>query len=261
MPTKIEWTDATWNPIVGCTKVSPACENCYAERMANRLAGMGRRGYVDVVENGRWNRKTAFVKSVLNLPLRWRKPRRVFVCSMSDFFHETAELDWQEQIWRVALSAIRNGHTMQFLTKRPKLAVERIPILMNRIFGTAPWKLPEGLWLGVTAEDQRQWSERLNDLDAIPATTKFASVEPMVGPVVPHGLKSLQWVICGGETGPGFREINPDWARLLRDKCSESAIPFFFKQMSGKAEIPEDLRIREFPVSEIDWKAKRGMRQ
>ncbi len=271
MPSKIEWCDETWNPIIGCSKVSAGCKNCYAERMAWRQWCM-RPGceYGDVLEatgrtmfriwagnpsagldesdekiKHRWNGKTAFVPSALDKPLHWRKPRRIFVCSMGDLFHETVPYDWQEQVFRVMWKTPR--HTYMLLTKRIDDACLRIRRLQSRFVRRA---LPN-VWLGVTAENQATADARIPVLMQIPAAKRFVSVEPMLGPVhMPHywmdpdgfsehdGEVGLDWVICGAETGPGKRPMENRWALDLARQCSEGGVPFLFKKDStGRREL------------------------
>ena len=241
--TKIEWADAVWNPITGCTPVSEACDNCYAKRMANRLAG--RYGYPADDPF-----RVTFHPDKLDEPLRWKKPRRIFVCSMGDLFHEDVKKDWIDSVWSTMAEA--RQHTFQVLTKRPERMREYI--LDRKRKG---WK-PDcnNIWLGVTAENQARVNERIPILLQIPAAVRFVSIEPMLGPVdltdivikrqvgedhidvlrcdvdpaddLYHG-STLDWVICGGETGPGARPMHPDWVRSLRDQCLEAHVPFFFK--------------------------------
>jgi protein gp37 len=274
MSTKIEWTNETWNPVIGCDKISPGCDNCYAERMAARLANMGQtETYGNVVTwgnsetppefslaNGQWCGKTHFVESALNKPLHWKKPRMIFVCSMGDLFHESVPFEWIDKVMTVIASCPQ--HTFQVLTKRPNRmkewfeykdhlwknegmkGPERIRYLAWHNYGKMIeheefWPL-QNLWLGVTAEDQKRADERIPILLQIPAVKRFLSIEPMLGAIdllkeYPVGKGSvtygalLDWIICGGETGPGARPIHPDWVRSLRDQCIETNTPFFFK--------------------------------
>jgi protein gp37 len=249
MPSKIEWTDETWNPVVGCSKISAGCENCYAQKMACRLAHMGNRAYQDVVRvsdqgiplPGRWNGKTAFVETALYKPLHWKKPRRIFVCSMGDLFHESVPFKWVHQIWDIMKACPQ--HTFMILTKRPEKMKRDIELVyMKERMGWAKgfW---QHVWLGVTAENQETADERIPVLLQIPAAVRFVSVEPMLWrvdltPWLPRFLDfsyttdpaRLDWIICGGESGPGARPLHPDWARSLRDQCQDAEVPFFFKQ-------------------------------
>lgn len=248
--TKIEWADKTWSPITGCTKISEACEHCYAERMSKRLAG--RCGY-DKDEPF----KVTLHRDKYNEPIHWRKPSRIFVCSMGDLFHEKVSFRSIALIFEMMHSA--KHHTYMILTKRPERMAEFVA------WFTGPeWR---GAWpdeyhhvmLGVTCENQARADERIPILLQTPAAVRFVSVEPMLGPVdltkipwiedpiVPGDRRNalfeiwdpafpmrltrhkLDWVICGGESGPGARPCHPDWARSLRDQCQESGTAFFFK--------------------------------
>jgi len=209
---KIEWTDETWNPVTGCAKVSPGCRNCYAERMSARLEAMGN-----------WKYRNGFRLTVhtgaLEEPLRWRKPRRVFVCSMSDLFHKDVGVGFLERVFHVMQSCPE--HTFQVLTKRPERAAE--------LAGVLPW--PENVWVGTSVEDEAR-RFRIEQLARIPARVRFLSCEPLLGPLELREpwLSWLSWVIVGGESGPGARPMHPDWPRKLRDDCVDAGVPFFFKQ-------------------------------
>lgn len=239
---RIEWTDATWNPITGCTPVSEGCEHCYAKRMANRFKG--RFGYPDDDPF-----RVTFHEDRLYEPMSWKKPRRVFVCSMGDLFHEDVQLDWIEQIFERMREY--DLHEYMLLTKRPSRVLEYWKWRKEIWLGghmTSRW--PNNVWLGVTAENQRTADERIPILLQTPAAVRFVSVEPMLGPVaiqtyLPATLPrldraisgtrgaDLDWVICGGESGPGARPMHPNWARSLRDQCATARVPFFFKQWGG----------------------------
>ena len=257
MSTKIEWCKETWNPVVGCTKVSEGCTNCYAERMAYRLACMGRKPYTDGVVagegedggamRGRWTGKIGIAAGSTWLkPLHWKKPRMIFVCSMGDLFHANV---FGIEIWTV-LEMVRRcpRHTFLFLTKQP--ANLRGFLKWYYDHETIESPIPN-LWLGVTAENQEAADERIPILLDTPASVRFISHEPSLGALNPD-LDGIDWVICGGESGPGARPMHPDWARSLRDQCQAAGVPFFMKQMSGKTKaerhaIPDDLMIREYP--------------
>ena len=249
--TKIEWTDATWNPIVGCSVVSPGCTNCYAMRLDEKA---------------------------LSQPLRWRRPRKIFVCAHSDLFHEATPDEWIDRVF--AVMALCPQHTFQVLTKRPKrmrdyfstcppalrraAVIDRMYEIMRAehrgYFTAIAWPLPN-VWLGVTAEDKTRADERIPDLLATPAAKRFVSVEPMLGALNLRRIRiapnhhtiidalegyalteksswsgsgcehtKLDWVICGSESGPGARPMHPDWARSLRDQCAAAGVPFFMKQ-------------------------------
>ena len=247
MATKIEWGDETWNPITGCSKISEGCQNCYAERMSKRLAG--RFGYPADKPF-----KVTLHEDKLDEPLKWRKPRRVFVCSMGDLFHENvpdkAIIDVLSVIAECEYQKL--NHVFMILTKRPGRMLELFTngtihndvwVQTSRGCNAEPslWPLPN-LWLGVTVENQQRADERIPILLQIPAAKRFVSVEPMLGSVdltfdagTGQGLRDsffsygLDWVICGGETGPGARPMHPDWVRSLRDQCTAAGTPFFFK--------------------------------
>ena len=219
--TQIEWTDRTWNPVTGCTKVSPGCRHCYAERMSERLKKMGLNKYQD-----------AFTPTLhydaLDEPSRWKKPSRIFVCSMSDLFQATVYFSF---VYHVMKQVRENPHhQFQFLTKR---AERMFDFFCNYYLHSMSsfYDLPENCWLGVSVEDQDRLC-RAGWLVKIPAAVRFLSVEPMLGPVrdIPRGIS---WVICGGESGPGARPMDPAWVRELRDECLDKRIPFFFKQWGG----------------------------
>lgn len=226
-PHKIAWCTETWNPIIGCSHASPGCDHCYAERMAARQVAIGTRGYAEVVENGRWNGRTALVKSELEKPLRWRNPHRVFVCSMSDLFHESVRFEWIERVIEVARQTPK--HTYLLLTKRAmRLKIVLDPHLRSDTF--KHWPLPN-VHVGVTIENQKQADARLRWLPQFPAAKRFVSVEPMLSHVdLSMYLCDIDGVICGGESGPGARPVHPDWVRSLRDQCAEAGTKFMFKQ-------------------------------
>ena len=254
--TNIEWTDYSWNPIVGCSKCSPVCLNCYAERMACRLAHMNIRAYQDVTEGDednwfrRWNGKTEFRPEELKKPLRWKKPRRIFVCSMGDLFHETA--DFKNILSVFSIMERCRQHTFVVLTKRPQRMLD---FCGNYGIGSGNvW--PSNIWAGVTTENQKMADERIPLLLRVPAPIHFISVEPMLSGVniqryfrghktgadIPQGwfrLHGIDWTICGSETGPGARPMAIEWAKSLRDQCVSAKVPFFFKKMilaSGQKE-------------------------
>lgn len=241
MSTKIEWCEESWNPITGCTPVSDGCKNCYARRMANRLRG--RFGYPkeDPFE-------ITFHPDKLDQPLHWKKPRMIFVCSMGDLFHKDVEKAWIDLVFE-RMNIYAKQHTYLILTKRP----ENIPADKWQPY----WK---NIWLGVSVENQEAADQRIPTLLKIPAAKRFVSIEPILGPVdlrkwsctsckngteIPALLIShhygggcgvcmnkpkLDWVIVGGESGPGARPMHPDWVRSVRDQCIDAGIPFFFKQ-------------------------------
>lgn len=209
----IEWTDATWNPVSGCTKISPGCKNCYAARMAKRLQAMGQPNYA----NGF---KTTLHEHALNIPLRWRQSRYVFVNSMSDLFHADVPLSYIQQVFRIMHEA--NWHQYQVLTKRSERLLQSDQYL--------DWS--PNIWMGVSVENSK-YKFRIDDLRRTEARVKFLSLEPLLGPLPNMNLTGIDWVIVGGESGPGARPINPDWVREIRDQCAKASIPFFFKQWGG----------------------------
>lgn len=210
---KIEWTKSTWNPLTGCTKISPGCKNCYAERMAKRLQAMG----VDKYRNG-------FILSVhedvLNEPLTWLKPQTIFVNSMSDLFHKDVPIEFIQKIFDVMRRA--HWHQFQILTKRP----ERLLELDDQI----DW--PKNVWMGVSVEND-SYLQRIDILRNTHAAIKFLSLEPLLGPLQNINLEGIDWVIVGGESGPYSRPIQPEWVRNIRDQCTQAHVPFFFKQWGG----------------------------
>ncbi|MCU0863476.1 MAG: phage Gp37/Gp68 family protein [Planctomycetes bacterium] len=209
----IEWTEATWNPVTGCTKISAGCKNCYAERMARRLQGMG-------VPNYRNGFELTVHEHAVDLPLSWRKPQVVFVNSMSDLFHRDVPLAFLQRVFAVMQAATE--HRFQVLTKRADRLQELAPSL--------PW--PDNVWMGVSVEDDRQ-RHRIDHLRATPAVVKFLSLEPLLGPLPELDLHAIDWVIVGGESGPRARPMQPEWVRDLRDQAEASGVPFFFKQWGG----------------------------
>ena len=209
----IEWTDATWNPVTGCTKVSEGCAHCYAERMARRLQAMGQPNYANGFA-------VTTHEHALRLPGTWKRPCRVFVNSMGDLFHEEVP---QEFIRRVFATMERAPqHRYQILTKRSGRLAELGPSL--------PW--PDHVWMGVTVESARH-VDRIEDLSRCGAAVKFVSFEPLLGPVEDAPLTSVDWAIVGGESGPGARPMETDWVLSLRDQCMQAGVPFFFKQWGG----------------------------
>ena len=209
----IEWTQATWNPVTGCTKASPGCRHCYAERMARRLQAMGQRNYVNGFE-------PAVHEHALSLPLHWKKPRTVFVNSMSDLFHRDISADFIQRVFNVMWQA--DWHIFQVLTKRS----ERLLELSDHL----PW--PDNIWMGVSVESA-DYAYRIDHLRATSAATKFLSLEPLLGPLPGLNLEGIDWVIVGGESGPGARPMDPSWVTDIRDQCAQAGVPFFFKQWGG----------------------------
>ena len=210
---QIEWTESTWNPVTGCTKISPGCLNCYAERMALRLKETGMAKY----KNG-FN--LTLHPEIIKDPLTWRKPQMIFVCSMSDLFHE----DVPDEFICEILNVMRNAkwHQFQILTKR----AERLAELERTI------KWPENVWLGVTVE-QADYLPRIDCLRQTTSNIKFLSLEPLLGPMPRLNLEGIDWVIVGGESGPGARPMEAEWVRNIRHQCIHEGVPFFFKQWGG----------------------------
>ena len=209
----IEWTEVTWNPVTGCTKISHGCKHCYAERMSRRLQGMG----VNKYANGF---SVTIHPSTLEDPLKWRRPRLVFVNSMSDLFHKSVPTTFIEAVFAVMNRAPQ--HTFQVLTKRPS----RVVLLNDKLRWTP------NIWLGTSIESER-WLGRLSMLRQTNAQTKFLSLEPLLGPLPDLSLEGIDWVITGGESGPGARPMDASWVRNIRDNCAKNSVPFFFKQWGG----------------------------
>ena len=276
---KIEWTDRTWNPVRGCSRVSEGCRNCYAERIAARFSAGQKEdptncdpplceldpplsdktlgifeGFAIRTPSGpRWTGKVELIESKLTEPLHWKKPQRVFVNSMSDLFHEALPDDAIGRVF--AVMALCPHITFQILTKRPERmlkffavdAAERVERILNRDYGCTMWTFkPKGdwplsnVWLGCSVEDQATADARIPLLLQTPAAIRFVSYEPALGPISFHGWipftraakedSRLDWIIAGGESGPGARPAHPDWFRRVRDQCQVSGVPFFFKQ-------------------------------
>jgi protein gp37 len=209
----IEWTDATWNPVTGCSKISPGCKHCYAERLAHRLQAMGQKNY----EHGF---DVTLQPHMLEHPLRWRQPRRIFVNSMSDLFHADVPTWYIERVFDVMCRA--SWHQFQVLTKRSERLVELDPFLQ--------WQ-PQ-IWMGVSVENEGHLF-RIDHLRKSGAKIKFLSLEPLLGPLGKLDLRGIDWVIVGGESGPGARPVDPEWVRQIRDYCISARVPFFFKQWGG----------------------------
>lgn len=295
---KIEWTDATWNPLRGCTRVSAGCDNCYAENMATRFSGPGRpfEGVAKRVHGKpHWTGKIKLLEDKLMEPLRWEKSRMVFVNSMSDLFHESVPFEFIDRVF--AVMALASQHKFQILTKRAKRMREYLgdPEVRNRVYDVAMtisggcyfiWPLPN-VWGLVSVENQKTADLRIPDLLATPFAVRGVSYEPALGPVdsgrwMPTcfscagrlkyrgpdwvcdecghtdqnvGGDFIDWVICGGESGPGARPMEVEWARSVRDQCQAAGVAFFFKQGSKAnwpdyknfESFPKDLQIREYP--------------
>ena len=209
----IEWTESTWNPVTGCTKISPGCLNCYAERMALRLKAMGQHNY----RNGF---KVTCHKESLDLPLRWKKPQMIFVNSMSDLFHKDVSDDFIMDIFSTMQFA--KQHQYQILTKRAERLAQLSPEL--------PWR--KNIWMGVTVESA-EYKYRIDYLRYTSAHIKFLSLEPLLNDIGELDLNEIDWVIVGGESGPGARPMKIEWVRNIREQCLAQKVPFFFKQWGG----------------------------
>lgn len=266
----ISWTNETWNPIRGCSRVSEGCTRCYAERTAARYSGPGEpydglakfvtvsKGTLEEHQEARWTGELQFVEKHLKDPLRWAKPRMVFVNSMSDLFHEKCKEEWIDKIF--AVMALRPRHQFQVLTKRPERMRDYLDPLSHRgeivwheaakmdVTLSDVWPLPN-VWMGVSVENQTTADERIPILSNTAARVRWVSYEPALGPIdftridkrwdmlmlckTPAGItlpRMIDWVVCGGESGPGARPMHPDWARSARDQCVAAGVPYFFKQ-------------------------------
>jgi len=209
----IEWTDTTWNPVTGCSKVSQGCKNCYAERLAHRLQAMGLHRYRNGFD-------VTLHEQAIDEPFRWKKPRKVFVNSMSDLFHEEIPLEYIQRVFAVMAAVPR--HTFQILTKRSDR--------LREVAGQLPW--PSNVWMGVSVESSDMLF-RVTDLETVPAAVRFLSCEPLLGPLSQIPLSHIHWVIVGGESGPGARPMEPLWVHEILHQCRAANVPFFFKQWGG----------------------------
>jgi protein gp37 len=209
----IEWTDATWNPVTGCTKISPGCKHCYAERLAGRLKAMGQANYRNGFD-------LTLQPHMLALPLSWKTPKRIFVNSMSDLFHTIVPTDYIRRVFDVMGRA--HWHQYQVLTKRS----ERVLALSKEL----NWA--QQIWMGVSVESEK-YAYRIDDLRKTDAHVKFLSLEPLLGPLRKLNLRGIDWAIVGGESGPGARPVDLEWVTDIRDQCLASGVPFFFKQWGG----------------------------
>lgn len=229
----IEWTEATWNPVTGCTKISPGCLHCYAERMSKRLKGMGNSNYANGFE-------LSLQPQMLKRPLEWKSPKRIFVNSMSDLFHKDVPTEYIEQVFSVMREA--HWHQFQVLTKRSAR--------LERLSPTLDW--PSNVWMGVSVES-KEYTFRIDHLRNTLAAVKFLSLEPLLGPLEKLNLSGIDWVIVGGESGPGARPCLREWVVSIRKQCKVASVPFFFKQWGGfnKKKTGRQLDGRtwdEFPV-------------
>jgi protein gp37 len=222
--TTIEWTQTTWNPVAGCTIVSPGCTNCYAMRMAHRLEAMGQEKYAGTtrISGGRakWTGQIVLDEQSLDLPRRWKKGKLIFVNSMSDLFHQNVPMEYIRRVFRVMEETPR--HTYQILTKR----AERL----ERVGRAVDW--PKNVWMGVSVENQHHWW-RVDYLRRVRPMVRFLSLEPLLGPVSTNDLQGIDWVIAGGESGPNARPVRADWIRNIRDSCVAQGVAFHFKQWGG----------------------------
>ncbi|RLP25258.1 DUF5131 family protein [Mesorhizobium sp. YM1C-6-2] len=225
--TSIEWTDATWNPVAGCTILTAGCTNCYAMRMASRLEAMGVEKYSGLTRKSggraKWTGKVVLDPKSLSIPAGWSKPRRVFVNSMSDLFHPDVPAHFIRRIWKVMADTPR--HTYQILTKRPSR--------MAAVLSLNGFQVLPNVWLGTSVEDSHVLS-RLDELRQVPAAVRFVSFEPLIGSVAEGNLKDIQWAIVGGESGPNARPMDPQWIDEIFDQCIDADTTFFFKQWGGK---------------------------
>lgn len=218
----IEWTEMTWNPVTGCSKVSQGCKHCYAERMAKRLLAMGAARYRNGFE-------PTLHDDLVDLPKRWKKPRVIFVNSMSDLFQEDVSDAFIRRVFATMQACPQ--HTFQVLTKRSDR--------LRKLGEALPWA--HNIWMGVSVEDARVL-KRISDLAAVPAHVRFLSCEPLIGPLDDLPLRRIQWVIVGGESGPRARPMNPEWVESIHNQCRQHGVPFFFKQWGG---VRKDVTGRE----------------
>lgn len=221
---KIEWTEATWNPVAGCAIVSPGCTNCYAMRMAARLEHMGQEKYSGLTRRSagrpKWNGEVRLDHEALSLPYSWKVGRMIFVNSMSDLFQERVPFEFVRSVFKIMRDC--RQHTFQVLTKR----TDRL----RDIAGDLEWA--PNIWMGVSVENS-DYRYRIDDLRIAPASVRFLSLEPLIGDVGLLNLSGIDWVIAGGESGPGARPMNPAWVRSIRDQCVSANVPFHFKQWGG----------------------------
>jgi protein gp37 len=220
---KIEWTDSTWNPVTGCDIVSPGCRNCYAKLFAERFRGVPGHPYEQGFDIRLWEER-------LELPFKWREPRRIFVNSMSDLFHEDVPNDYIQQVFDTMIQT--DQHIFQVLTKRSERMMDWTRARYRFLNEASPKPtLPRHIWLGVSVENQT-FTKRIPHLQKTPARVRFLSIEPLIGEVNLHRklLRGIHWVIVGGESGPGARRMKPEWAKAIQTQCRRYEVPFFFKQ-------------------------------
>jgi len=220
----IEWTEATWNPVAGCSIISPGCTNCYAMRLAARLDAMGLKKYAGLTRKSggrhKWNGKIRLDREALQIPKKWRQGRLIFVNSMSDLFHDDVPDDFIFEVFDTMNEAPQ--HTFQLLTKRPERALK-----LDRRLRWRP-----NIWFGASVESD-DFMGRIDSLRRTRAAIKFLSLEPLLGPLEKLNLRKIHWVIAGGESGPGARPMNADWVRSIRDQCQAAGVAFHFKQWGG----------------------------
>ena len=232
----IEWTEATWNPTTGCSKVSSGCKNCYAERLSNRLQAMGQQKYAK-------NFEYTEHESEVDLPLRWKRPRRIFVNSMSDLFHEDADYGFVGRCFHTMLQA--RQHTYQVLTKRPDRMAE-----FSRLFEKHhAVSIPPHIWMGASVEDN-QTVHRIGALRAVRCKTRFISFEPLLERINRMSLRKIDWAIIGGESGPHCRPVDPEWVDDLISQCRQYSVPVFFKQWGGRTPKANGRRVHGKVISE-----------
>ncbi len=231
LSTKIEWTEATWNPVTGCTKISDGCANCYAERMAMRLKKMGQNNYANGFE-------LTLHPHVLQLPLKWKTPKSIFVNSMSDLFHQNIPFNFVRQAFDVIEQA--QQHRFQILTKRASRLAE--------LASSLHWV--KNIWIGVTVEND-SWKSRMDYLREVPAALRFLSLEPLLGPLPGMDLAGIDWVIVGGESGPGARPMEEEWVLDIQQQCQKAKVPFFFKQWGGRSKVRKGRLLQGQLFSEI----------
>ncbi len=223
----IEWTEATWNPIGGCSLLSPGCTNCYAVRMAARLQAMGMAKYAGTTrKSGKrrvWTGRVNVDMGALNTPLAWKKPQRIFVNSMSDLFQDKADAAFIRQVWRVMEQA--QWHSFQVLTKRPERMLD--------VLSKPDFPMLSNVWLGTSVESE-EYLRRIDVLRRVPARIRFVSFEPLLGPIIEPDLQGIHWAIVGGESGPRARDVEEWWVERLHDACGRQGVVFFFKQWGGK---------------------------
>jgi protein gp37 len=245
---EIEWTDATWNPISGCTIISPGCTNCYAMRMAARLQAMKHPAYTQTTrKSGKrsiWTGQIRLIEKALTIPLSWRKPRKIFVNSMSDLFQDGVPVQFINRVWDTMEEA--NWHTYQILTKRPNN--------MLNVLSTLDREPLHNVWLGTSVESGK-YKDRISQLRKVPAHVRFISFEPLIASIGTVNLSDIHWAIVGGESGPGSRPMNATWVENIRRQCTEQGVEFFFKQWGGTNKKATGRRYRgrtwdSFPTTE-----------